>query len=377
MRARTPLGTPAGLRRARCLRGRAARLLLAHLLTPALPRRGPLRLAAALRPRTLPRRAVSRGLPSLRALLWLLYLALTLALRLHLLLARALLLHRLGIGPLPLRLHLRPTRLPLLRRLHARRLLWALLLRSLLLLGTLLLLRLLLLSPLLLLSLLSLLSLLALQPFLLLLRFGLLRLSGSRGQQDQDHRGQHPPHGRLPIRERAKLSHEGALGGKGASSLTGAAGWRTLDPEQEARMRGLIFGLLVWLAVAAPAAAMALPISAEQAVRAQAAAWSRGDLDAALAYYWDSPEITWISKAGVSRGFAEFAKGMRADFSDPAAMGAFEVSVLEARELTPDLALVVVDWRISKDGARRMGGVSTQLWRRFEGGWKIVLEHAS
>lgn len=130
------------------------------------------------------------------------------------------------------------------------------------------------------------------------------------------------------------------------------------------------------LALAAPPMVSAT----EQAVRgahAQADAWNRGDLEGAISAYCDQPDIVWINKSGVSRGFDEFAASMRDEFQDRSGMGKFGLEILNARALGGDTALLSVRWAITRDGRRLMGGVSTQLWQRCEGRLRIVLEHAS
>jgi ketosteroid isomerase-like protein len=116
--------------------------------------------------------------------------------------------------------------------------------------------------------------------------------------------------------------------------------------------------------------------AAQAGLQAQMAAWNRGDLEAALAAYWDSPKMIWVSKKGVERGFAAFAAAMRADFADRSKMGTYSAELLDSRDLGPGAGLIVFRWRIERDGKRLMGGVSTQVWRKAGGGWKVVLEHA-
>jgi uncharacterized protein (TIGR02246 family) len=130
----------------------------------------------------------------------------------------------------------------------------------------------------------------------------------------------------------------------------------------------------VLIAVSAPAGIAA---EAVRGVQAQAAAWNRGDLETALAGYCDSPDLIWVARSGVSRGFTEFAAGMRKDFADPAAMGRYDVEILHARTAGPHAALVTMRWSIVRGGKRLMGGVSTQLWQPCKGRLRIVLEHAS
>jgi len=117
--------------------------------------------------------------------------------------------------------------------------------------------------------------------------------------------------------------------------------------------------------------------AARAGLQAQVSAWNRGDLEAALDTYWNAPQMTWISRSGVERGFATFANAMRKDFADPAAMGIYSAEVLDARGLGPETGMVVFRWEILRAGKRVMGGTSTQIWRHLDGKWKAVLEHAS
>jgi hypothetical protein len=126
-------------------------------------------------------------------------------------------------------------------------------------------------------------------------------------------------------------------------------------------------------------AALAGPAEqAEEGFARQRVAWNKGDLEGALELYWNSPEIMWVSKAGVSRGFAGFAQAMRDEYAGrPEQMGIYSGEVLLAKEVSPETGLLVVRWSIDRDGKRLMGGVSTQLWEEVDGSWRIVFEHAS
>lgn len=135
----------------------------------------------------------------------------------------------------------------------------------------------------------------------------------------------------------------------------------------------LAFGLLL----AGPA--VAGPVEdATAGFDSQMAAWNRGDIEGALAVYLDTSDILWVSRAGAERGFAPFAADMRAEFAGhPEAMGTYSGEVLDALPLGPEHAALVLRWVIVRDGTRLFGGVSTQIWQRIDGHWRIVLEHAS
>lgn len=115
---------------------------------------------------------------------------------------------------------------------------------------------------------------------------------------------------------------------------------------------------------------------AVERIMGQAAAWNDGDIERALEYYCPSPDLTWVSKAGVSFGFAPFAADMRRSFT-PETMGVMQSEVLHAVGVGEGAALVSLRWSVTRDGARLMGGISTQLWAPCKGALRVTLEHAS
>jgi hypothetical protein len=131
--------------------------------------------------------------------------------------------------------------------------------------------------------------------------------------------------------------------------------------------------------LACPLFAAATPTDeAVSALKAQMTAWNNQDMDGALSYYWNSEGMTWVNRKGISFGIAEFAKSMQSDFADKSKMGHYDGKVLHSSELSPELVLLVLDWKIvNGEGKRMMGGISTQLWRKTASGWKVVFEHAS
>lgn len=70
-------------------------------------------------------------------------------------------------------------------------------------------------------------------------------------------------------------------------------------------MRFMLFILLA-LAPLTPAFADAAE-EARKGFAMQRAAWNRGDLEGAIALYWDSSDLTWVGSSGVTKGFDAFA----------------------------------------------------------------------
>lgn len=132
---------------------------------------------------------------------------------------------------------------------------------------------------------------------------------------------------------------------------------------------------------AAPAGAhdpQALAKSAVQLITNQMEAWNRGDLDGALQTYCPSADTLWVNHGGISRGFEQFARGMRKEFGvKKESMGTLNIELVDVRHFGDGSDLLVVRWWIMKGSSRQMGGISTQLWSDCDGKMRVVFEHAT
>lgn len=114
-----------------------------------------------------------------------------------------------------------------------------------------------------------------------------------------------------------------------------------------------------------------------KALNGQVEAWNQGNLEQAMTFYWESPEMRWISKAGIDKGYAPVLEMFRKDFSDRSKMGVYTYDPLFIEEVSPEAVYYVFRWKIELNGKRLMGGVSSQLWKKIDEAWVITAEHAS
>jgi beta-aspartyl-peptidase (threonine type) len=114
----------------------------------------------------------------------------------------------------------------------------------------------------------------------------------------------------------------------------------------------------------------------QKVLDAQQAAWNRGDVDAFVVGYWQSPELTFSGSSGVSRGWDGVLARYKKNYPDRSAMGVLDFSELEFRFLGPDAALVLGKWHLKREKGD-VGGVFTLVWQRFPEGWKIIHDHTS
>jgi len=112
-------------------------------------------------------------------------------------------------------------------------------------------------------------------------------------------------------------------------------------------------------------------------LRAQADAWSRGDLEAFTSVY--AEDASFLSPTGLTRGRREVLERYRKRYPDKAAMGNLTLDVIEARTFpagkTAEAVSVVARWRLEYPGQaerKTAEGLTLLVLRRAGGGWEIV-----
>jgi uncharacterized protein (TIGR02246 family) len=121
----------------------------------------------------------------------------------------------------------------------------------------------------------------------------------------------------------------------------------------------------------------------EQEIRAvmdrQVEAWNRGDVVAFMDGYLDAESITFLGRAGVTRGWQATLARYRRDYATREKMGRLTFSEQEFRALGPEHALVL--GKFSLERAEAAGGNAsgryTLVFQRTAQGWKIIHDHTS
>src|SRR5256886_13361287 len=111
----------------------------------------------------------------------------------------------------------------------------------------------------------------------------------------------------------------------------------------------------------------------ERVLHLQQDAWNRHDLDAFMAGYWNSPELTFFSGAKEQNGWQATLDRYRATYVSPGhEMGKLEFSGLRVEILGGDAAFVRGAWHLTMSDGKTPHGLFTLLFRKFPAGWKIV-----
>jgi len=139
----------------------------------------------------------------------------------------------------------------------------------------------------------------------------------------------------------------------------------------------------------APLAAMALtsngenvdainPQSIRSVIEDQQAAWNRQDLEAFMAGYWNSPELTFFSGGHESKGWQAALDRYRKNYQGAGhEMGKLEFQNLRIDMLGPEAALVRGEFRLTMSDGKTPHGLFTLVLRKFPAGWKIIHDHSA
>jgi uncharacterized protein (TIGR02246 family) len=110
----------------------------------------------------------------------------------------------------------------------------------------------------------------------------------------------------------------------------------------------------------------------------QLAAWNRGDLDAFMQTYWNSPLLVFQSNASTTRGWQATVERYRKRYlSEGKEMGRLSFEEIDVQVLAPGLAFARGGWHLAFRDGKSANGRFTLLLRERPEGWRIVYDHSS
>jgi uncharacterized protein (TIGR02246 family) len=132
------------------------------------------------------------------------------------------------------------------------------------------------------------------------------------------------------------------------------------------------------LVAAGPVRSQVQPEEILAPIQKSAEDWNRGDLEAFMQSYEQSPETTFVGTE-VARGTDAVLSRYKRTYPDAARMGKTTFSELRARPLSADLAIVTGRYHLERKpewGGDR-SGIFTLVMRKGSNGWRIIHDHTS
>jgi uncharacterized protein (TIGR02246 family) len=107
-------------------------------------------------------------------------------------------------------------------------------------------------------------------------------------------------------------------------------------------------------------------------------AWNRGDLDAFMTVYWNSPDLVFFSNKAETRGWQQTLDRYRATYkSEGRQMGMLDFPQLEFKVLGPEVVLARGQWRLKMPDGKESTGMTSVTFLKLPEGWRIVHDHSS
>ncbi|GAB3894051.1 YybH family protein [Spirosoma agri] len=131
---------------------------------------------------------------------------------------------------------------------------------------------------------------------------------------------------------------------------------------------------------------LSIPVFSQQAtdrrailliLKRQTEDWNAGRIDRFMSPYWTSDSLTFVSKAGVTYGYAATLSNYKKRYPTRDSMGTLKFVILQMDFPSPNVAYVIGQWQLNRPKIGDKGGHFTLLWRKVKKRWIIVSDHTS
>jgi ketosteroid isomerase-like protein len=108
----------------------------------------------------------------------------------------------------------------------------------------------------------------------------------------------------------------------------------------------------------------------------QTKAWNEGDIDRFMEIYWNSPNLKFVGKSGITYGWKNTLNRYKKTYSSREEMGILSFEILEIEKLSDDLYLVIGKWKLNRE-SDEPGGHFSLIWKKIDNQWRIIADHTS
>lgn len=113
-------------------------------------------------------------------------------------------------------------------------------------------------------------------------------------------------------------------------------------------------------------------------LNAQMEAWNKGDLEAYMKGYWNSPELLFYANGSQTRGWQPTLDRYRARYQgEGKQMGKLDFPELDIVVLGPDAAMARGRWHLKMPDGKELDGMTSVIFKRLPEGFRIVHDHSS
>ncbi len=112
-------------------------------------------------------------------------------------------------------------------------------------------------------------------------------------------------------------------------------------------------------------------------LKRQESHWNNGNIEAFMEDYWKSPELKFIGKNGVTKGWEATKERYLRTYPDRATMGTLSFDIQEVDFHSDQTAWVLGKWNLKRPEKGDIGGYFTLVFKKTDNRWVIVSDHTS
>ena len=107
----------------------------------------------------------------------------------------------------------------------------------------------------------------------------------------------------------------------------------------------------------------------------QKQSWNEGNIEGFMAYYWQSEDFTFQSGNKRLQGWNELLAMYQKNYADEN-MGKLDFTDIKINVLTKEIAYVLGRWNVTTKESFKEG-LFTLIFKKFDEGWRIIVDHSS
>lgn len=108
----------------------------------------------------------------------------------------------------------------------------------------------------------------------------------------------------------------------------------------------------------------------------QAECWNKGDIECFMEDYWQSENLIFIGKSGVTYGWNNTRDNYKKRYPTPKEMGELQFEIVELNKLDNKHFFMVGKWHLKREVGNLSGHFSL-VWKKIKGDWVIISDHSS
>jgi hypothetical protein len=118
-------------------------------------------------------------------------------------------------------------------------------------------------------------------------------------------------------------------------------------------------------------------VEVQQILMRQAADWNKGDIEAFMVGYWNSPDLQFIGSRGVTKGYENTLRNYLKSYPDRKTMGQLSFDVISIDKLSRKSIMLTGQYTLARKEMEDASGYFLLVWKKIKKKWVIVADHSN